>query len=245
MSFRFRITRWITARATEWGVCGMAVCLWIGTAGAAPVIEFTTLVHDFGRLEAGATIHHDFTFTNKGDAKLSVNHVLTSCGCLTSTDWSREIEPGKQGRVPFSFNSTGMAGDFYRTLTVSSNDPAHPSIMLIIKGVVWQKIQITPASARLTVLRPSLQKATGSVLITNHTSQPLKLQAPVSQSPQLRARVEEIKPGQEFRVHVETVPPISTKIIRGLIVIGTNSRDMPVLNIPVSAVLDTPTAPTR
>jgi hypothetical protein len=223
----------------------MAALMGIGAAWAAPVIEFSTREYDFGRLEAGRAIQHDFTFTNKGDAKLSVTHVLTSCGCLTSTNWSRDIAPGQQGRVPFSFNSTGMAGEFYRTLTVSTNDPAQPSIMLTIKGVVWQKIQITPATAQLTVQPPSLQRASGSVSIVNHTNVPLKLQAPVSQSPQLSARVEEIKPGKEFRVHIETVPPVSTKIIRGLIVIGTNSPETPVLNIPVSAVLDAAPVPAQ
>lgn len=236
MSLAGHTGRWVRTMAAMWGG---------GAAWAAPAIEFTTREYDFGRLEAGKAIQHDFTFTNKGDAKLSVTHVLTSCGCLTSTDWSRDIAPGQQGRVPFSFNSTGMAGDFYRTLTVSTNDPAQPSIMLTIKGEVWQKIQITPATAQLKVLSPSAQVASGSVSIVNHTAVPLKLQAPVSHSPQLSARVEEIKPGKEFRVHIQTVPPVSTKIIRGLIVIGTNSSETPVLNIPVTAVLDAAPAPSK
>jgi hypothetical protein len=211
----------------------------------APVIEMTSTEYNFGRLKAGAIIHHEFTFTNKGNANLSVTNVLSSCGCLSSTNWSRDIPPGQQGRVPFSFNSSNMSGDFYRTLTISTSDPTRPTIMLSIKGIVEAKIQVTPATAVLQPKPPSLQDATATVVITNHMTEPLNLQAPVCFPEQLRARIETITPGREFKVHIETIPPLPSNTLRGLITIGTTSKEVPVINIPVSAKRSVTPAPDR
>lgn len=211
----------------------------------SPVVEFTATQHDFGRLSAGTVLKHDFIFTNKGSANLSVTNVLSSCGCITSTNWSRDIPPGQQGRIPFSFNSSNLSGDFYRTLTISTTDPARPTIMLIIKGIVEAKIQVTPATAILQPKPPSIQHATATVVITNLMAEQLNLQAPVCFPEQLRARIETITPGKEFKIHIETVPPLPNNTIRGLVTIGTTSKEVPVINIPVSAQLSVKAAPDR
>lgn len=203
----------------------------------APTIQFTSTVHDIGRILAGSIVQHDFIFTNTGKANLSVTNVLSSCGCITSTNWSREIPPGQQGRIPFAFNSTGMTGELHRTLSISTNDPAQPSVMLTIKGIVWQKIQLTPPTALLSLPKDQAPARPATIIITNHTDQPLNLQAPTCNLPQIRVRLETIKPGQEFKLTVDTAPPFPQSTLRGLITIGTTSKEVPVLNIPVTALV--------
>jgi hypothetical protein len=202
-----------------------------------PAIQFTTTEHDLGRLLSGSVVKHDFIFTNTGKANLSVTNVLSSCGCITSTNWSREIPPGQQGRIPFSFNSTGMVGDLHRTLSISTNDPTQPSVMLIIKGTVWQKIQLTPPTALIAFPKDDTKHRPATIIITNHTDQPLNLQAPTCNLSQINVRLETIKPGQEFKLIVDTAPPFPQSTLRGLITIGTTSTEVPVLNIPVTALV--------
>lgn len=187
-------------------------------------------------------MQHDFIFTNTGKANLSITNVLTSCSCITSTNWSREIPPGQQGRIPIAFNSTGMAGELHRTINISTNDPLQPSVMLTIKGIVWQKIELTPPTALLSLPKDEAIAQTATIIITNHTDRPLNLQAPICSLPQIRVRIETIKPGQEFKLLVDAAPPFPQNTLRGLITIGTTSTEVPVLNIPVTALM-TPSKP--
>ncbi len=54
--------------------------LFIGTNYAAdsPVIKFRETMFDFGRVEQGKVIKHDFEFTNEGKATLTVEEILIS-----------------------------------------------------------------------------------------------------------------------------------------------------------------------
>src|SRR5262249_8072316 len=70
------------------------------TLSAAPRIQFSTPTFDFGKVEAGTAIKHDFIFTNTGNAVLEIRDVKPSCGCTTAGQWDRLVQPGKTGSIP-------------------------------------------------------------------------------------------------------------------------------------------------
>lgn len=89
--------------------------------GPLPVIQFTSLDHDFGTIKEGDKVTHTYTFKNTGEAPLVIQSAQPSCGC-TAPDWSRnEIPAGGTGFVKAEFDSNGKPGMQNKTITVTAN----------------------------------------------------------------------------------------------------------------------------
>src|SRR5262245_56672717 len=76
-------------------------------SGPSPKVEFATPLFEFGRVESGQLIQHDYIFTNIGNALLEITAVRPSCGCTTAGEWDKQVEPGKTGKIPVRFNTAG------------------------------------------------------------------------------------------------------------------------------------------
>ena len=89
---------------------------------------------DFGKIEKGKPVTHEFSFTNNGTAPLLIMGVRPSCGC-TTPDWTKEpIPAGETGFIKATYNAAAI-GAFNKTITVTSNVDGNP-VVLTIKGVV-------------------------------------------------------------------------------------------------------------
>jgi hypothetical protein len=100
------------------------------------VIQFETMVHDYGTIVKGADGSCEFVFKNLGKSPLILNNVQASCGC-TVPDWTREpVQPGKTGVIKVKYN-TMIVSAFNKSITVMSNAKNSP-VILSIKGVVTE-----------------------------------------------------------------------------------------------------------
>jgi len=104
---------------------------------AAPQITVDDNVYQFGTVLEGVVVTHTFVLTNAGDETLQIGNVRTSCGCTTTDLAKKSLAPGESVNLNAVFDSVGYGG---RTVTkmiyVESNDPAHPELVLQIKGTV-------------------------------------------------------------------------------------------------------------
>lgn len=101
----------------------------------APTIEFAATLFDFGTIKQGAPAATDFEFKNAGTAPLILSNVKSSCGC-TVPSYSREpVLPGELGKIRVRYDSKRV-GPFQKSVTVQSNDPNTPTLVLRIKGNV-------------------------------------------------------------------------------------------------------------
>ena len=96
-------------------------------------IVFTETIHDFGKVEQGIELNHSFEFKNKGRGVLEITGVSASCGCTGAVlDGKKDFEEDESGEIKVKFNTQGREGINRKTITVSSNDPANPTIILTI-----------------------------------------------------------------------------------------------------------------
>ena len=109
-----------------------------------PIIKFAELAYDFGKVDSGTVVKHEYAFTNIGDQTLEITNVQPSCGCTTAGKWDKAVEPGKTGMIPIEFNSTAYGGAVTKTITVTSNDPTNGVVVLQLKGTAWKPINISP-----------------------------------------------------------------------------------------------------
>ncbi len=101
----------------------------------APVFSFQNESHDFGQIQEGAKVEHDFVFTNTGDAPLIISNAEGSCGC-TVPQWPREpLAPGEEGRIHVVFDSSGKPGMQTKEVKIHANTVPNTKVLRITAQV--------------------------------------------------------------------------------------------------------------
>lgn len=100
-----------------------------------PVITFEKTEHDFGKLLKGEVVTYSFKFKNSGDAPLLITGVEKACGCTTSKYDSRPINPGEEGKIVITFDSSSKKG--YQNIRIVVKANTNPSVNILrIKALV-------------------------------------------------------------------------------------------------------------
>jgi hypothetical protein len=95
-----------------------------------PAIGFSETHFHFGNASPGLIVKHTYTVTNKGKGILKIRKIKASCGCTIPQLDKDELKPGETAKLLVEFNTFGYTGKQIKTITVISNDPESPSVML-------------------------------------------------------------------------------------------------------------------
>jgi len=103
-----------------------------------PVIEYEDPDIEFGTINEGDTMRHEYKFTNTGDAPLIIASLKPSCGCTAGKYPKEPIQPGESGTVEVVFHSKGKTGRQEKSMAVLTN--ANPAkVRLYFRGNVIPK----------------------------------------------------------------------------------------------------------
>jgi len=105
-----------------------------GSGKKAPRIAVDERNFSFGRVPNDRGVEHVFTVSNTGDAPLVISRVQTSCGCTAAMMESSVIKAGESGRLRVSFNPRNMHQVVTRGVTIWSNDPVEPTVVLNVSA---------------------------------------------------------------------------------------------------------------
>jgi rhodanese-related sulfurtransferase len=131
----------------KWAVLVAALGLF-GVAGvAAPMISVDNPIYS-ETVQSGSRVNHSFILTNAGDEILSITNVRTSCGCTTAALDKRDLAPSESVDLAATVNTTGFHGTVTRTITVTTNDPVSPSVVLQIVVTI---AETTPVVQEISV----------------------------------------------------------------------------------------------
>lgn len=104
-------------------------------AKGKPELAFKRNFFDFGKIDQGTQLDHDFIVYNLGTAPLIVYEVKSPCDCTTITYPKEPIGPDQQAAIRFQYNSKTKLGKQNPILTVVTN--AEPAIhKLYVEGEV-------------------------------------------------------------------------------------------------------------
>lgn len=103
-----------------------------GSASGGPAIYFQDTQHDFGKVQEGDVVDYTFNFVNKGNAILDIKDVKTSCGCTAALVSSKKVDPGQNGTLKVELDTKHRVGRMSRRITIHSNDPSNPNMVLTI-----------------------------------------------------------------------------------------------------------------
>ncbi len=115
-------------------------------AAGAPTIGVDYPVYTVS-VQSGSIVSHTFRLTNTGDETLSITNVQTSCGCTTTALAKSSLLPGEAVDLDAKVNTTGFVGTVERTVTVRSNDPATPNLVLRLAMTIVSDVEGTPSQA--------------------------------------------------------------------------------------------------
>ena len=103
---------------------------------ADTTVVFNKLVHDFGAIvKSDGAQSYSFEFTNKGNNPVTIQKVVSSCGCSTS-NWTKEpVSPGEKGYVKVTYNPSDVA-IFNKSITVNVANGSPEVLVLRIRGNV-------------------------------------------------------------------------------------------------------------
>ena len=99
---------------------------------AAPVAKYDSESFDFGDIKPGSKVEHTFNLKNLGKKELIIRDVKSSCGCTAVSPPKNIIAAGESVPLKVAFDSTGKNGRQNKTITVITNDPKNPTIVLRI-----------------------------------------------------------------------------------------------------------------
>lgn len=209
--------------------------------GEVPKAEFDTPIYDFGKAKTGKDIEHDFWFHNTGNGPLELVSVKPSCGCTTTTQYDKVVQPGQSGKITIKLATGHSTGPISKSITVVTNVPgANSTITLQVKGELWQAIQATPNSALFGNISAAQTKE-GAIVrkltIANNTNEPVKLGDLKSTNAAFKGEMKELEPGKKWELVVTLGATFATGVQSGMIEMATGMADLPKLNISCSAML--------
>jgi hypothetical protein len=201
-----------------------------------PIIKFAELAYDFGKVDSGTVVKHDYAFTNTGDQTLVVTNVQPSCGCTTAGSWDKTVEPGKTGIIPIQFNSTGYGGAVVKSITVTCNDLTNGIVVLQLKGTAWKPIDISPGFVMFNLSADVQTNETKAVKIVSNLEEPVTVSEPTWSNNTFKAELKTLKEGKEFELDLTVVTPL-TNTLSAPITLRTSSAKMPVITVTAYAMV--------
>ena len=107
--------------------------------GPLPEISFDNLQYNFGKINQGESVSHQFVFANTGEAELIISNAKGSCGC-TVPKWPREpIAPGESEEIKVTFNSAGKSGKQRKTITLDTNAIPNTIVLTVSAEILTEQ----------------------------------------------------------------------------------------------------------
>jgi hypothetical protein len=97
--------------------------------GSAPVMTFSEIKHDFGKITQGEKVSYSYVFTNTGGSDLVISTAHGSCGCTVPSFPKEPVKPGQSSKIDVVFDSSDKSGLVEKTVTVVTN--CNPSTKVI------------------------------------------------------------------------------------------------------------------
>ncbi|MGI8435314.1 MAG: DUF1573 domain-containing protein [Chthoniobacterales bacterium] len=86
----------------------------------------------------------NFKYTNKTAKTINIKNVRTSCGCTVAALKKNSVAPGEAGEVTATFKIGGRTGTQQKAITVETDDPAQPTVGLVLKAVIPETVLVQP-----------------------------------------------------------------------------------------------------
>ena len=206
----------------------------------APAAVPLEMIKDFGAVNKGQRVTHEFAIRNDGDAVLQITEVRPSCGC-TVAEYDRTVAPGSTGRVKATVDTRNFKGGIAKSVRVFTNDLSNPQIDLVIKANVKTPFEIVPGYARFIAVYGEPQK-TSVQSVWSTERRDLNLLGAQSPYPFVKVSYRQASDderlddadGTQWQVQIELDQDAPVGPLADFVVLTTDNPKLKTMRIPVS-----------
>lgn len=212
----------------------------------APRIVCDEPAYDFGEEENTESVEHDYAIRNDGDLSLEITRVKASCGCTAVKPSQDVIPPGGEASIHARLNLRGRHGYQRKTITVTSNDPKTPNLIMTLTGTAIQPLRAQPASLFFGRVGTDAARTRTFDIISGRG--PIQILETRADNPgiQLKPLTEEsAADGTMYRYELTLDPELPEGNFNGRVFVKTDMENQPELSIPVVAFIVTADAPAQ
>jgi hypothetical protein len=159
---------------------------------------------DFGAVQQGAKVEHEFAIENHGTAPLRIERVALTPP-LVVRRMPESVAPGGRGLLGIELPTGSIAGSFTGAVVVLTDAPAKPRIDLEITGRVIPPVEVLPMRAAFLV-GTRRTPATTSLEIVNREEHPIRIEGVEHARGAFTTRVETIEQGRRWRLVLSLLP---------------------------------------
>jgi len=143
--------------------------------------------------------------------------------------FDRAVPPGGEGKITLQLKTRGYEGRIRKAARVYTNDPARPTETIIVEAFIKTPIKVSPKAVFLS--GKASEAVTRTVDIKGDPAKSLKIE-PLDFSLENRVKyaIEEISPGNHYRVSFTSIPNVSN-YYHGALRLRTNYTEKPNLLI--------------
>jgi len=193
-------------------------------------IRFDNEIYDFGEVKGEEDVHHTYIFKNTGTETLIIESVRPACGCTTTSDWDKTVEPGKKGEIPINFKTPKSHGEVEKIITVKTNIPERESIILTIKGMVVIPVEIIPDNAWIGEINKDTEYLPGSFKIKSNLPKPFKITSVTPPDIQMSYTLTSLEENKKYSLDFVLYPPFQGREKVGKkFTLQTNNDSIPYL----------------
>ena len=197
-------------------------------------------IKDFGVVNKGQRVTHEFKIRNAGDATLNITEVRPSCGC-TVAEFDKAIAPGEEGKIIATVDTRNFKGGIAKSVRIFTNDAENPQIDLVIKANVRSQVEVDPGYARFIAVYGEPQK-TSVQSVWSQEHRDLEILGAESPYPFVKVAYREAEEGERLRgvdgrqwqVEVELDQDAPVGPMADFIVLTTDHPKLKTMRIPIS-----------
>ena len=227
-------------RLSAAALCVMVATVFVASpraqqASQAPQAILPNLSHDFGSVDQGRKVVHQFTIRNAGTASLTLTRVLLSESGMTAK-MKPAILPGEEATLTVEWDTAGVKGAVEGKAVLELNDPAKPQITFVLTGVVKQPIEFLPYQAIFASVYRG-ESGHRSVRIANNRERPLGISRLEQQGEHFHAAITPVESGKLYELEVTVPATVPTGRYTEAVFLYTDDPKMPRLMVPVNVLV--------
>lgn len=145
---RSRISE-IVLLVSLWGILSAAAALALAKPGGTPRLVVPQGTKELGVLKEGEIVPLSFMLENHGDADLLITAAKGDCGCTVVRLEPQPVvvKPGESFELHVEFDTRGRARQQDKKITVATNDPAQPEVVLKFTAEIFSLFQRRPTGS--------------------------------------------------------------------------------------------------
>lgn len=173
----------------------------VETAATTAVMAFESTSIDLGTVTKGDVATKKITFSNTGQAPLTVTNIKAGCGCTTIDGWAQTVAPGQQGSFALKLDTSHFSGVVTKTVDVESNATNGP-IRLTLTANIWSPVSVNPPTISFgpVVKGTKLEPRIVEIVVTD--PEPLNIAGLTCSNPYFKAEMKVLEAGRRYQLSV-------------------------------------------